>query len=135
MVFRVTNEVDNVTRIFRYTLIFAALAVAGCSAARAPLRNLPMSRRFAVTTQLPPRRDDELARRFEQAYTQVAELFGHTDEPPWPGRCEVYCLRSRQEFEGLVARLGQIRPHAESHAYQIATGSKVTILLDSRKAF
>ena len=120
-----------VTRIARYALISAAFAVAGCSATRAPLRDLSTSHRFAIVTQLPSRRDDELIRRFEQAYAQVAELFGHTDEPPWPGRCEVYCLRSRQDFEALVARLGQIQPHAESHAYQIATGSKVTILLDS----
>ena len=90
-----------------------------------------MSRGFAITTQLAPRHDDEVVRRFEQAYAQVAELFGHRGEPPWPGRCEVYCLRSRQEFERLVAHLGQIRPHAESHAFQIATGSKVMILLDS----
>ena len=125
------HEVNAVTRICRYTLISAALAVAGCSATRAPLRDLPMGQRFAVVTQLPPRRDDELTNRFEQAYSQVAELFGHTGAPPWPGRCEVYCLRSREEFEHLVARLGHIQPHTESHAYQIATGSKVTILLDS----
>jgi len=107
------------------------LAVAGCSATRAPLRHVPVSPWFAVVTQLPERRDDELVSRFDQAYAQVAGLFRHRDEPPWPGRCEVYCLRSRQRFEDLVIRFGQIQPHAQSHAYQIATGSKVTILLDS----
>ena len=112
-----------------WPLIVAGLWLPGCAGVRAPLRHLPPTPKFSIITQLPSRHDAELNARFEQAYAAVARLFEHEGRPPWPGRCEVYCFQSRSQFEELVKRRAGVRPIPLSHAYQIATGSKVTIVL------
>ena len=105
------------------------LALVGCTSG--PLRQLRPTAHFVITTQLPARYDEPLAQRFEAAYADVAALFAHRSPPPWPGICDVRCYRSRAAFEEAVVSLGWVTPHPAARAYQIATGSRVVILVHS----
>lgn len=117
------------TSVTTWHLAVVALLLPGCAGVRAPVRRLPPTPKLSIITQLPSRRDAELTARFDEAYAAVARMFAHEGRPPWPGRCEVYCFQSRSRFEELVERRAQVRPPSRSHAYQIATGSKVTVVI------
>ena len=110
-----------------------ALMLAGCG--QAPVRTLPATAHFSIKSQLPPRRDAELARRFEAAYAGVAGMFDHAGPAPWLGRCDVYCFRSRRLFERTVAHVGKVAAHESSSAYQIATGAQTAVVLHSPRWF
>ncbi len=115
-----------VMRLGRVAVIAVA---AGCGPI--PLRQLPPTAHLRISTQLPPRYDGKLAKRFEAAYADVAALLGITGHAPWPGTCDVRCYRSRAAFDEAVLRLGGVRASRESHGYQIDTGSQVVLLIYS----